>query len=282
MSLFKKIFRKKEGERKPPRGLREEDLKGLSPFEIALKRVSESPTTKNRREFSSALLETTFYVPLPEKGEPNTITLKTPRKTSVTLKTEEGKEGKILLPVFTSRDLVEERRPESLPLAIPSKDLLVMLAGGGVDILEINPDHHITGEIKFSDLNALAEAAGLKPKESDVSLIMLKDETIIHVSKPFSDLTEEQYDYLRESLSTYPEVLRAYVFTAIFDHGEPQDVVGVCFAGNKMKALSILQSISPGLSKILKPGQKVNFLGFMESPLVEQVEAIISPFYKKG
>ncbi|MCL5037179.1 MAG: SseB family protein [Chloroflexi bacterium] len=284
MGLFNRIFKreKAEGKAKAAKPVKKEEFKGLSRLEAALKLVSDTPNAKNRREFSSALIEALFYIPLSEKGEPDVIEVETPRKIKVHLKTVKDEEGKILLPVYTSKKLFEKQNPGMDSLSISSKDLMLMLENSGASVLLINPDYEISGEVKVSDLAALAAAAGFKTKESNVALIMVKDGSTIHVSKIFRELTQEQYDYLKEAFSKYPEVVKAYTFTGIFEEGVPQDVVGVCFTGTRMKALSILQSISPGLSKALLGDQKINFLGFLEGPLVTQVESIVPAFYKKG
>lgn len=246
--------------------------------------VAEQDTPERRRRLYEELLAGSLIVPVHGRvGRSGWRTLE--KDTDLELVIGEDDEGNPTLPAFTSEAaLARWGEKVGAFVGLPGRELFRIAVDLKLRSVAINPAGPIGGQLLPGELRTLAE--GQVPELSGALLETITVSKLgpLDFKAPRTAPPEEFLERIRDRCGAYPEIRRAYLFSADMGDSREHMVIGIEFARhmNQAEAKNVFKELGSSIGPIMGTNEAVDFMDLKAMGVLAQIASLVPAVFARG
>jgi len=253
-------------------------------LEAAMTQVTSSDTSANRRRLYEELIRAILIVPAHGRiGRSGWRKLE--KDTDLELVIGEDDEGKPTLPAFTSEEALG-RWGEKVGsfVGLPGRELFRIAVDLKVRSVAINPAGPVGGQLLPGELRALAEGQVPEMSGAFVETITVSKLGPLSFKAPKAAPPDEFLERVRDRCGSYPEVRRAYLFTADLGDGREHIMIGIEFARmmKQAEAKGVFKELGSAIGPVIGTNVMVDFMDLRAMGVLAEIASLVPAVFARG
>jgi hypothetical protein len=253
-------------------------------LEAAMAGVAENDTPENRRRLYEELIGGSLIAPVHGRvGQ--TGWKKLEKDTDLELVIGEDDDGNPTLPAFTSETALA-RWGEKVDgfVGLPGRELFRIAVELKVRSVAINPAGPIGGQLLPGELRTLAQGQVPELSGAFVETITISKLGPLDFKAPRAAPPEEFLERIRDRCAAYPEVRRAYLFSADMGDAREHVVIGIEFARymNQAEAKNVFKELGSSIGPIMGTNEMVDFMDLKAMGVLAEIASLVPAVFARG
>jgi len=253
-------------------------------LEAAMNQVASQDTSANRRRLYEELIRAMLIVPVHGRvGKSGWRKLE--KDTNVELVIGEDEDGKTTLPAFTSEDALN-RWGETVDgfVGLAGRELFRFAVDLKVHSVAINPAGPIGGQLLPGELRTLAEGQVPEISGAFVETITVSKLGPLNFKAPQGSPPPEFLKKVRDRCGAYPEIRRAYLFSAEMGDGRDHLVVGIEFARfmKQAEAKAVFKELGSEIGPMIGTNEMVDFMDLKAMGVLSEIASLVPAVFARA